>query len=62
MAVPTDPGVLFKIPCRACGSPLTADDLTAQGLRLPEPDETSEEYVDAELCDDVRHPRCLNPS
>ncbi len=44
--------------CRACGEAMTSDDFFALGLRLPEFGETSEEYCDAELVDEVEHESC----
>lgn len=44
--------------CRACGEPMTSDDLFRLGLRLPDYGETREEYCDAELIDEVEHESC----
>ena len=44
--------------CRHCGGELTSDDVVAQGLRLPDLGETSGEYCEAELVDDLGHLAC----
>ena len=46
--------------CRVCGDPLSGDDILAVGLRLPEPNESVEEYCDEELVDsrELRHAHC----
>jgi hypothetical protein len=44
--------------CRTCKRPLTGDDLIAHGLRLPEPDESRDDYLEAELLDDLEHTGC----
>jgi hypothetical protein len=46
--------------CGTCGLPLSAHDVTGQGLRLPGPDESRDEYLDAELIDSLQHPACLS--
>lgn len=45
--------------CRACGAPITQDDLFELGLRLPDAGETKEEFCDRELLDGVEHVDCL---
>ena len=44
--------------CIACGEPLRVEDLVAQHLRLPEQSESREDYLDAELLDDLAHVAC----
>lgn len=44
--------------CRACGAPLSLDDLVDLGLRLPERGESAAEYCDTELLDFIEHERC----
>lgn len=44
--------------CRACQRPLTRRDFVELGLRLPDPDETSGEYCDEEVIDDLTHFDC----
>ena len=44
--------------CKHCSRPLTGDDLIAQGLRLPDPGESRDEYLEAELIDDLLHLTC----
>jgi hypothetical protein len=46
------------IVCARCASPLTHDDFFELGLRLPEPHETRDEYLDDELLDGVTHQGC----
>lgn len=48
--------------CATCGQALCMNDLIEQSLRLPEPAESREDYVDAELLDDLAHVACLNAS
>lgn len=44
--------------CTACGEPLRVEDLLGQNLRLPEQSESREDYLDAELLDDLAHVAC----
>lgn len=44
--------------CARCGEPLRVEDLVAQNLRLPEQSESREDYLDAELLDDLAHVEC----
>lgn len=46
--------------CGVCRAALSASDLAELGLRVPDSDETIEEYCDAELLDaqEVYHRRC----
>ena len=46
--------------CGVCRAALSASDVAELGLRVPDPDETIEEYCDAELLDpqELDHPRC----
>ena len=44
--------------CARCGAPLTDDDFFELGLRLPERGESALDYFDAELLDELQHPRC----
>ena len=39
--------------CASCHTPLTPDDFFELGMRLPEPDETRDEYIEDELIDYV---------
>ena len=48
--------------CRACGEPVTYDDLFDLGLREPEPHEAFDDYCDKELLDAVAHPACAPSS
>jgi hypothetical protein len=48
--------ILFR--CSDCGRPLTHDDFFHLGLRMPEPDESRDDYHEAELLDSVRHEDC----
>lgn len=45
--------------CSVCGAAITKDDFFHIGLRFPDPDETKDDYCEAELVDTVTHPRCL---
>ena len=44
--------------CSRCGGALAEDDVYAQGLRLPDPGETADEYLEAELIDSLHHVDC----
>jgi hypothetical protein len=44
--------------CSTCARALTGDDVIAQGLRLPEPDESRDDYFEAELIDALDHLDC----
>jgi len=48
---------LFR--CSACGEAIGEGDIIDQGLRLPEPGESRDEYMEAELVDEFRHRDCL---
>ncbi len=45
--------------CESCGSAMTRSDIEDLGLRAPDYGETAQDYLDAELVDSFRHPRCL---
>ncbi len=45
--------------CGYCSAPITQDDLGGLGLRLPDRGETRDEYLEAELIDDLRHAGCV---
>jgi hypothetical protein len=45
--------------CSRCRRPLSGDDLIEQGLRLPDPGESREDYLEAELIDVLDHPHCV---
>ncbi|MEX2246518.1 MAG: hypothetical protein WEC75_07505 [Dehalococcoidia bacterium] len=45
--------------CVTCREPLTYDDFFQLGLRMPETDETRDDYCDAELLDNLAHAACL---
>ena len=51
-------GLLFV--CATCQRPLAASDLIGQSLRLPDHQETRDDYLDAELLDDLSHMNCAN--
>ena len=44
--------------CKRCSRPLTGDDIVALGLRVPDPGESRDEYLEAELIDDLDHSDC----
>jgi hypothetical protein len=44
--------------CPRCGVGLAPSDLFDLGLRVPEPYETREDYLDAELLDAISHAAC----
>ena len=48
---------LFR--CSLCGAPLTAVDFGRQALRYPESGETAQDYLDAELIDELSHYDCV---
>lgn len=45
--------------CRDCREPITREDIFELSLRLPEEGESRDEYMEAELIDDIRHLRCI---
>jgi hypothetical protein len=45
--------------CRICDRVLLLEDIFNQGLRQPEPGETRDEYMEAELLDGLDHLVCL---
>jgi hypothetical protein len=45
--------------CDDCRAPITRGDILDLGLRLPDFGETADEYLDTELIDAFRHPRCI---
>ena len=45
--------------CAYCSAPITQDDLGELSLRLPDRGETRDEYLGAELIDDLRHAGCV---
>jgi hypothetical protein len=49
--------VMFR--CGGCGAPISGVDILQLGMRLPDPGEGSDEYLDAELIDTFRHERCV---
>ncbi len=46
--------------CAVCHGPLTTADFAQLRLRLPDPDETAGEYLDAELIDGLAHYDCTH--
>jgi len=46
--------------CSLCRGALTFADFDRQGLRLPESGETAQEYLDAELIDELAHYDCVS--
>jgi hypothetical protein len=48
--------VLFA--CASCGQPITTDDFFDLGLRLPDDDESQDDYFSAELLDELSHTSC----
>lgn len=44
--------------CSRCGAGLAEEDLYAEGLRLPDPGETADDYREAELLDALYHVDC----
>jgi hypothetical protein len=46
--------------CSVCHGPLTTADFAQLRLRLPDPDETAGEYLDAELIDGLAHYDCTH--
>jgi len=62
MTITTEPirdrhGVPMFI-CRRCGNALSSSDFFDLGLRVPEPYETRDDYLDAELLDTLSHVAC----
>ena len=49
---------LFR--CSLCGAPLTVVDFGRQALRYPESGETAQDYLDAELIDELSHYDCVS--
>lgn len=45
--------------CAFCDVPLGAKDLNDIGLRAPDPGESRDEYIDAELIDRFEHLACV---
>lgn len=45
--------------CSRCGAGLAEEDLYAEGLRLPDPGETADDYLETELIDSLHHIDCL---
>jgi hypothetical protein len=45
--------------CSLCGAPLTMVDFDRQALRFPEGEETAQDYLDAELIDELSHFDCV---
>jgi hypothetical protein len=45
--------------CSTCGGPITKEDFFEQSLRLPDFDESRDDYCDAELIDEFRHNACI---
>ena len=48
---------LFR--CSLCGAPLTVIDFGRQALRFPEGQETAQDYLDAEVIDELTHYDCV---
>ena len=49
--------IMFR--CDHCAAPISRSDVLELGLRLPDPTESADEYLDAELIDSFRHPSCI---
>jgi hypothetical protein len=49
---------LFR--CSLCGAPLTVVDFGRQALRCPESGETAQDYLDAEVIDELSHYDCVS--
>jgi hypothetical protein len=49
---------LFR--CSFCGAPLTVVDFGRQALRSPESGETAQDYLDAEVIDELSHYDCIS--
>jgi len=49
--------IMFR--CSHCGEPMTRSDFFDLGLRVPDRDETVDDYCDAELIDRFEHGPCL---
>jgi hypothetical protein len=49
--------VMFR--CSDCGTPISDADILDLGMRLPDPGEDADDYLDAELIDCFRHERCV---
>jgi hypothetical protein len=45
--------------CALCGGPIAKQDFFDLALRLPDRDEDRDDYCDAELIDELRHPSCV---
>ena len=48
---------LFR--CSLCVAPLTVVDFSRQALRCPESGETAQDYLDAEVIDELSHYDCI---
>jgi hypothetical protein len=46
--------------CKCCQQPITRDDFFDLGLRVPDTDESRDDYCEAELLDEVSHLDCLS--
>ncbi len=44
--------------CSRCRKPMTADDIFELGMRLPDDGESRDDYLAAELLDEVNHADC----
>jgi hypothetical protein len=44
--------------CSRCKGPISEEDVFAQGLRLPDPGESADDYFEAELLDELHHVNC----
>ena len=44
--------------CSRCAGPITDNDVYDQGLRLPDPGESADEYIESELIDELHHVDC----
>lgn len=55
--VDADGNIMFR--CDFCAAPIAREDFYEQGLRLPDPDESADDYRVAELLDSIRHLSCV---
>ena len=45
--------------CTRCGTGLSPDDIFDLGMRLPDRGESRDDYIEAELIDEMMHVACL---
>jgi len=45
--------------CDRCRLPMSRLDILDLGMRMPDYGESTEDYLDSELIDSFRHPRCV---